>query len=189
MAKRIKAAALPVPESMEGADRLLGEIGELQRRLDLIDTALSEEIAHAKARAAEEATPLAAELKMKFEALLVWATSTKDEWLEDGRKSRAFGQGVLGWRWGMPTVKVARGQEDAVVETLGRLGMGDLIRTRQEVDKDAVLKDPARVAGVAGITVEQVETFFAKPLAVQAEQTKTTRRLKDHNIAQERADG
>lgn len=176
MAKRIKRAALPVPTSRAGADAALGRIGELQRQLDAINGHLSEEVARQKARCAEAAAPIAEEIRELFEGLHVWAEGARAELLEDGRKSVAMSQGTIGWRLGMPTVKVARGQHDAVVATLGRLGLGDLIRTRQELDKDAVLRDPDLVRDVPGLAVEQVEQFFAKPLDLEVEQAKTVAR-------------
>lgn len=177
-ARRLKAAALPVPVSRAAADELLGQIGRLQRQLDVIDAALTEEVAAAKARAAAEAKPVAEQIKTAFQALTIWAERNREELCRDGRKSVTLSQGVIGWRIGLPTVRIAKGMEDELVSIFGRLGKGHLIRTRQEVDKEAVLRDPNEVAGIPGIAVEQTESFFAKPLDLEAEQVKTTGKLK-----------
>jgi phage host-nuclease inhibitor protein Gam len=174
MGKRIRAQ---VPGSLLEADKLLGRIGALQRELDAINDALTETVAAAKEQASVEAAPHAAALKEAFAGLWMWAENNRADLCAGGRKSVPMVHGVIGWRMGMPTVKVARGREDAIVELLGKLGRGDLIRTRQEIDKEAVLRDPAAIADVPGLSVEQVESFFAKPLEIEVEQVRTVARM------------
>lgn len=128
---RLKAK-LPVPASREEADALLGRIGDDQRQLELISAGLTETVAREKLAAAAEALPIAGRLKESFAALHVWAQANRAELLERGRKSVSLSQGTIGWRMGNPEVRIGRGQEDLVVATLGRLGRGELIRTRQE---------------------------------------------------------
>jgi phage host-nuclease inhibitor protein Gam len=183
MTRRIKAPALPVPASREEADRLLGDLGALQRELDHIDADLTATCAAAKLAASKAAAPIADEIRRRFSALGIWAEEHRSRLLEGDRKSVALGQGVIGWRWGMPTVRIARGQEEAVIEELARRALGHLIRTRQEVDREAVLRAPELVADLTGIVVEQIETFFAKPLDLESEQVRTVRRAKVARVA------
>lgn len=176
MARRIKAPSLPRPTSRDEADRLLGEIGVLQRELDAISAQLTETVAEAKERASRLGRPIADDIDRRFKALCLWAETERDQLLEGGRKSVTLSQGVIGWRWGMPMVRIRRDAEDEIVELLSQRGLHHLIRTRQEIDKEAVLRQPELVADVDGLTVEQVETFFAQPLDLAAEQVKTVRR-------------
>lgn len=177
--KRISAAAAGIPADKEAADRLLGEIGTIQRKIDRIDLDLSEQVAALKKVASEQAAPLAAEIKAKVAALAAFAAQRRDEIIPAGRKSVALSQGVIGFRWGNPTVKVSKGQEDAVITTFQRLGLTDLLREIVEIDREAILRSPARIEGLAGISVEQTETFYAKPLDVQSEATVTSTKVTD----------
>lgn len=174
----LKVAVDQVPASREDADRLLGEIGALQRRIETIDIELTDAVALAKAEASRKAKPLADELKAKLGVLATWAEASRGELLDGKRRSAAMSQGTIGWRMGMPTVKVSRGQEEALIATFQRLGLSSLLRERVELDKEAILKAPDRIEGIAGIGIEQVESFWAKPLDVRTELATTSVKLK-----------
>lgn len=169
---RIKAPAVPVPQTREEADKLIGEIGAFQRDIDLAKAAAEEKVAAVKAALEEEIGGKAAEMLAKFQAVMAFASANRDTLLEKGRKSVELSQGQLGWRLGNPTVKLARGvDEDSLVATFERLKLDDLLRVTTSLDRQAILKEPKRIEGIAGITVEQDETFFVKPLEVTTETT------------------
>ena len=66
------------------------------------------------------------------------------------------------WRQRPPSVSI-RGQE-AVIDLIKRLGLTRFIRTKEEVNKEAVLNEPDEVRGVAGLTVVTgVEDFVITP--------------------------
>jgi len=167
--KKLKAPATPVPQTREQADALIGEIGAAQRSIDEIAARLEEDIARLKQLAAAAAAPYAARIEAHFAAVTAWASANKDALLEGKRRSVELPQGVIGWRWGNPTVKIARGKEDDVVATLQRLRLNKLLRVEVSVDKPAVLKYRGLIEGIEHITIEQAENFFLKPLAVEAE--------------------
>jgi len=50
-----------------------------------------------------------------------------------------------------PSVSV-RGAE-SVIDTLKRLGLGKFVRTKEEVNKEAILNEPDEVRGVAGLNI------------------------------------
>jgi len=57
---------------------------------------------------------------------------------------------------------------DKVIETLKRLGLGRFVRTKEEVNKEAILANPKAVAGVAGIKVVQgIEDFAVTPFEIE----------------------
>lgn len=177
--KSVTAAMAGVPTDLEAANVLLGEIGTLQRQIDRIDLNLSEAVAALKKTAGDEAKPLADQLKAKVAALCAYATTNRETIIPAGRKSVSLSQGVMGFRLGNPTVKVAKGQDEAVIATLERLGLTGLLRHVVELDREAILRDPATIAGLAGIGVEQVETFYVKPLDVSSEQAVTMAKVTD----------
>jgi len=51
-----------------------------------------------------------------------------------------------------------------VIETLNRLGLSQFVRSKEEINKEAILNEPEAVKGVAGITVVTgVEDFVITP--------------------------
>lgn len=176
---RVTAAMAGVPADLEAANTLLGEIGTLQRQIDRIDLDLSEAVAALKKKAGDDAKPLADQVKAKVAALMAFATANRETIIPAGRKSVALSQGTIGFRLGNPTVKVAKGQDDAVIATFERLGLKKLLRHETTIDKEAILREPGTIQGLAGIGVAQVETFYVKPLDVASEQAVTTATVTD----------
>ncbi len=174
---RLKAVAQAVPQTRDEADTLLGEIGALSREIERIDADLNDKVALAKEAAKAQVTPLADSIKAKFAALTSWGEANKSELLDGKRRSITMTHGTVGWRWGNPAVKVGKGQEDAVVKTLARLELGSLLRVETSLDREAILKNPDAIEGIAGLSIERVESFFVKPLDVSTEQTATVVKL------------
>ena len=70
--------------------------------------------------------------------------------------------GEVQWRQRPPSVRVTGAE--SVIETLRRLGLSQFVRTKEEVNKEAILNEPEGVKGVAGITVVKgVEDFVITP--------------------------
>lgn len=85
------------------------------------------------------------------------------------KKSLDFLSGVVGWRTGTPALKTLRGWTWAKVLQAFREHsfFRAFIRTKEEVDKEAVLArrenlEPHDLA-IVGVRVEQAETFFIEP--------------------------
>lgn len=176
---RVTAAMAGVPADLEAANALVGEIGTLQRQIDRIDLDLSEAVAALKKQAGDDAKPLADQVKAKVAALMAFATANRETIIPAGRKSVSLSQGTIGFRLGNPTVKIAKGQDEAVIATLERLGLEKLLRRETAIDKEAILREPGTIQGLAGIGVAQVETFYVKPLDVASEQAVTTSTVTD----------
>lgn len=183
MAPRLKAAAQPVPQSQEEADRLLGEIGALSREVARIEADLTDQVERAKAAAKQQAAPLAEAIKAKFQALTAWAEANKAELLGGKRRSLQLTHGAIGWRWGSPAVRIKRGCEEAVVTTLERLGLDRFLRVKRELNREAILEDPAAVEGIAGVAIERAESFWAKPAEMEIEQVATVQKLTGAAVA------
>jgi len=53
---------------------------------------------------------------------------------------------------------------DSVIEALKQFGLARFIRVKEELNKDAILNEPAAVAGVAGLSIKSgVEDFVIQP--------------------------
>jgi phage host-nuclease inhibitor protein Gam len=81
--------------------------------------------------------------------------------LTEVTRSQKTEAGTFGWRWTTPYVDIAKGVSDEkIIATLKREGLTDYIRITEELDREAMLRDQPKVAGVA---YSQRDEFFAKP--------------------------
>lgn len=83
-----------------------------------------------------------------------------------GRKSLDLLHGTIGYRTGMPRVSLPRGKDpQEVIDDLLSSGLGQFVRTAQEVNKAAVIDAPDfyDVLMSHGIRVTQTETFYVAP--------------------------
>ena len=70
------------------------------------------------------------------------------------------------WRQRPPSVAV-RGA-DAVIAALKKLGLSRFVRTKEEVNKEAILNDAEAVRGVGGISINSgVEDFVITPFEAE----------------------
>ena len=83
-------------------------------------------------------------------------------------KPAKLSTGELLWRTTPPSVSLPK-KQDAVIQALIRADLGHLIRTKQEVNKEAILDDTDAVKGIAGIKIKRREEFVAKPFESQIE--------------------
>src|SRR5690349_1699492 len=143
--KTKKAQAIPTPQNQAAAEVLLGELGRLQRELAAIELNMNAALAHLKEQFEQQAAPLNEQAEAAFAALHAWAEAHRDELLKDGGKTAKLATGELSWRTTPPSVRVT--SADVVLETLKRLGLDRFIRTKDEIDKTAILSEPDAVAG------------------------------------------
>ena len=166
--KRIKTLAIAVPATQEQAEKLLGDIGALQRRVVKIEAEMNDKLAIVKDEYEKLAQPLNEQIETKFQALHIWAEANRTVLLKGHSKTAKLSTGELLWRTTPPSVSLPKNQE-AVVQALLRADLGHLVRTKQEVNKEAVLDDPEAVKGIAGIKIKRREEFVAKPFESQIE--------------------
>jgi phage host-nuclease inhibitor protein Gam len=168
--QRIKTEALEfVPENRSAADEAIRVIGEMQRQRDELRTRMNEELAAVKARYEADAQPIAASIKSLSAGVQVWAEANRVDLTKDGKtKTVRLGNGEIRWRMRPPSVTVR--MADAAIEALKKLGLGRFIRTKEEIDKEAILKEPDAVEGVRGIVVGQGEDFVIVPFATELEE-------------------
>lgn len=164
---RIKAAAIAVPSSQEQAEALLADIGRLQRDVSRIEADMNDKLSKIKYKFEVDAQPLNDQVDVKFQALHAWAEANRDKLLKGRAKTVRLASGEISWRTTPPRVTV-RGL-DRVIETLKRIGRTDLLRTKEEINKEAILADPQSVDGIKKIGISQREEFVAKPFESQIE--------------------
>lgn len=168
--KRLKGPEIPTPASLAEAEELLAEIGRKQREVQRIEAAMSDRMAEIKAASEAEAGPLTESIEAGFASLQAWAEAHRSTLLERDRKTVRIATGELGWRTTPPSVRVTGAK--AVLTALRALGLDRFIRTKEELDKEAIRREPEAIAHVKGVSLVQQEEFWVKPFESQIERAR-----------------
>jgi len=164
-----QAAAEWVPQTRAECSAAIAKIGEAQRERTRIQAALNDEIAGIKSRYEDEAHPHAQVIVQLTRGVQVWCEANRAELTNNGKtKTANLASGEVKWRMRPPSVAV-RGI-DAVIDALRSLGLGKFVRTREEVNKEAILAEPDAVRGVRGIKITQTEDFVVQPFETELEE-------------------
>lgn len=163
----VKVSTLQVPQSLEELDKWVAQVGSLQRDLQRIAIGLSAQVAVRQARAAAQASPLEQRMAELVDGISAYAESHRDE-LTDGGKRRIakMRSGEVGWRLTPPAITLPDDVK-AFLALLKRRGLQRFIRTKEEVDKLAMLKEPKVAKKLKGVTIGQREEFIIKPAKLQ----------------------
>lgn len=162
--KRIKStAAVYVPQSKDDVIGDIKKIGDLQRELEREQTVMNDAIGDITEKHAPGIEALKKDIETLHKGVQGWCEAHRDELTQNGKtKTASLITGKIEWRNRPPSVAV-RGA-DSVLETLRRLKLDRFIRTKEEINKDAILNEPSAVEGVAGITVRSgIEDFAITP--------------------------
>lgn len=170
---RIKTEAAAVAfQNREEVNEAIAQIGIAQRERNRIDTAMNEELAAVRARHEQDAAPHAAVIKELGHGVQIWAEAHRDDLTRDGRtKTVKLASGEFSWRTRPPRVRITG--EGIVIQALRKLGLDRFIRTKEEIDKTAILADPEAVSTVKGISLTQGEDFVIKPFETEIEEVQS----------------
>lgn len=163
-ATRLKTKAqVYVPQSRDETAADIRKIGDLEREKLRATAEMNDAIAHITEKFQPRLDALNDQLKTLQEGVQGYCEAHRTELTDGGKvKTANFITGGVQWRQRPPSVSV-RGQE-AVIDLLKRLGLTKFVRTKEEVNKEAVLNEPDEVRGVAGLTVVTgVEDFVITP--------------------------
>jgi len=171
--KPMKTDALAVPSSREEAEQLLADIGRLQRQVTTVESGMNDRLSKVKAEYELKAKPLNDEISDKFRALHVWAEANRHDLLKGRAKTAKLATGEVSWRITPPSVRITGVK--VVIERLKQLGLHQMLRSKEEPNKEAILAAPDKVEGVKGISITQREEFVAKPFESQIERVEVVR--------------
>lgn len=170
MAKpKLKSAAqLAVPQSKDEAAAYIKKIGDLLRQKLRNEANMNDAIANITASYQPEIEILQAEVNQLQEGVQAYCEAHRDELTQNGKsKSANLITGEVMWRQKPPSVRVSK--VDAVIDMLKRLGLAKFVRTKEELNKDAILNEPEAVRGVAGLSiVSGTEQFEINPFEQEA---------------------
>lgn len=155
------AVAVPVPGNRLDVTLAIAEIGRESRELARIEADMNDRLAAIKEEFEAAAEPHRRRIAALTEGVQVWCEAHRGELLKNDAKTAVFPSGEVQWRVRPPKV-VVRGV-DYVLDQLRRLDLYRFIRVKEEVNKEAILAEPAAVAGVKGLAIEQGEDFVIKP--------------------------
>lgn len=168
MNARLKTNGIMVPATRTQAEELLFGIGEMQREVVRKETKMNDELAAIKLKYGDLVKPLNTVIDDQFSALHMYAEANKDDLLDGKLKSCKMATGDIGWRTSTPKVTVRNAK--VVLESLKQLGLSQFIRTKEEINKDAILADKdQKAASINGITITQKDEFWIKPFESEVE--------------------
>lgn len=166
---RSKDAAVIAPSDASEATLMIAEFVALDREKALELLAAEDAIDRIKAQRDARIAELEAQAKPLFAGLKAWWEAGGKDELAKGKRSAEIAGAKIGIRLTPPKVKLKRGvKAEAVVQWLGSLRWiraRDFLRTKTELDKQAVIKAVQAEQDVAEIfaarlTVEQADEFF-----------------------------
>ncbi|NTZ82384.1 host-nuclease inhibitor protein Gam [Burkholderia metallica] len=168
--QRIKAAAQTwAAQSESDVASTIRAIGDASREVVRLQAAMNDEIAGITQRYQEQIAPHQERLLSLQAGVQTWCEANRERLTDAGKvKSYNFVTGQIQWRQRPPSCTV-RGV-DAVLELLRERGMYGFIRTKEEINKEAILNEPEKIKGVPGISiVTGVEDFVIEPFEQTAD--------------------
>ena len=161
-ARRKTEAAPAITQTREEVIENIKRMGDLMRERERVQSNMNDAIAQLQERAAEEIAPLDAEVQELEASILMYCTTNRDVLTDCGKvKFADLITGKVLWRNNPPKVQI-RGN-DAVLALLEQDEKYErFVRTKREVNKEAVLNEPDFFAGnpVPGLSIVQGKEFF-----------------------------
>lgn len=156
---KVKTDALTVPQDDAQCAHDIARIGHLQRRIEKQKAAADAQLANI-AKALEDARqPVIDEIDLLQRGVSAYCEANRERLTASGkRKFFDFATGRISWRVKPPRVALKNVAD--VIARLKAAKLGGFLRTKVEVNKDAILAAPAKVSDIEGITIVSGEEEF-----------------------------
>lgn len=170
MAKKLKNKVKKVATQLVCQSKVevvegIRKIGEHQRELARLEAEINDILAKAADERKEKIDMLQWEIERLSISVQIWCEANRDSLLSKGLKTANLITGEISWRVRPPSVTLRK--IDVVIERLERFGLHRFIRTKKEVNKDAILADPMAVKEIEGIHINSgIEDFVITPFEV-----------------------
>ena len=160
---------LPVPQSREEAAAHIRTIGDTTRAIARIEADMNDALARIKEEAEAKAAPFRDLVGRLTEGVRIWCDANRDALTDSGKRKFAdLGTGKVEWR-NLPPKVTIKGVE-AVIGAIKTLGLSSFLRTKEEIDKEAMLREPDKARLVQGVSIgSEGETFAVEPFEAQIE--------------------
>lgn len=163
-----KRVVIPVPKNLEEATRFLSQIGEEQRAINVVQLKFNTKVEKLKAEAMLDVKPHQQKISQLVEGLFAYAETHRNELTDGGkRKTVEVPSGIFGWRMTPPAVLLRNVK--SILKNLKSLGLKRFIRIKEEINKEAMLKEIDVAQKVKGVSIRQHEEFVAKPARLEVE--------------------
>ncbi len=177
MVRMVRVNPVPVPKNLEEAAKFLSQIGEEQRATEVIQSDLNAKVAELKSKAMSNAEPHQKKISQLVEGLYAFAESRRDELTDGGkRKTVELLTGIFGWRMTPPAVALRNVK--SILKSLKLMKLTRFIRTKEEIDKEALLKEQEVAKTIKGVSISQHEEFYVKPTELEVEIASDVEKLK-----------
>ncbi len=171
----VKKQTVCVPNDLTEAAQFIREIGQIERNISQINSRLNENISNLTQVATEKVTPHSERQSELLEGLYVFAEARRAELTEDGRKKTVdLPTGTIAWR--LTPSAVSLNNLERILALIKELGLIKFIRIKEEIDKEAMLREPEVAKTIKGVTISQKEEFVVKPTESDAEIKKVSKR-------------
>lgn len=168
-AKKVKmqGANAPVPQDDSEAREALREIGDLNREALRLQAEMNDQIAALQQRYGELVAPINEAATAKIEGLRMFAEANRARLTGNGKvKFCQFSTGKISWR--LRPAKVTIRGADAVIAALQAAGLQRFLREKIEINKDAMLDDPATAMAIKGVLIgSDGEDFVVEPFETE----------------------
>lgn len=163
------AAAHRVPQNREEAVGMIGEIGNHQRERQRLKADLDDQITKLREQYERQLAPHVEEIKVLTAGVHTWAEANRDDLTQGGKvKTANMMTGEIRWRTTPPSVVLVRVKE--ALEELKKKALSRFIRSKEEVNKEAILADQEAVSGCQWIQIKQSEDFVIVPFETELEE-------------------
>lgn len=170
MATKLKAkAAAYAPQTRADVQADIKKLGDLQREHERLAADMNDAIANITEAAAPGLAAITARIGVLQTGIQTWCEAYRDEITSGGKtKTANLVTGEVNWRQRPPSVTVRNAE--GVIETFKSLGLSDFVRTKEEVNKEAILAAPEKARGIAGVSINSgVEDFVITPFEANTE--------------------
>lgn len=168
MAPKVKtktkaAPALPIPADDTEAREAIREIGDRQREALRLQAEMNDQIAALHERYGALVAPINARVTALTEGLQLFCEVNRTRLTGGKVKYAEFSTGKVSWR--LRPAKVTLKKIEDVIEAIRKAGLGDrFLRTKTEVNKDAMLEDRTTASAIKGVSIgSDGEDFVVEP--------------------------
>lgn len=158
-AKVKSKAQIYVPQTKEDCAADIKELGDKLRELTRFEADMNDAIAKITQEYQPKFDVLGDRVKVLQNGIQAYCEAHREE-LTNGNKVKSANlvTGEVMWRVKPASVRITA--VETVIETLKRLGLKRFVRTKDEINKEAILLDKDAVKGVAGIKIISGEEQF-----------------------------
>ena len=168
---KIKADAANhrIPQSRDEVVSMVAELGGHQRDRQRLVADMDDQIVAIRKQYDTQLAPHSQAIEHLAEGIRTWCEANRDA-LTQGRKVKFANlmTGEVKWRNRPPSVSLKNAE--LVIQTLKAMKLDQFVRSKDEVNKEAILANPDSVKDVKGITIKRGEDFVIVPFETDLEE-------------------